>query len=172
MQQGTATGTSSSGEIGGPLPVVGKDAIDILVNDHQTIKTLLSKFVAAKSSDRQAALDQLKAALTVHNATEENLVYPAIDKIAHQHGETKDLYHETAEADIAIFELDTLIKAGNDTEVSAKADALQQAVLQHIENEEASAFHHLRDRADETHTALLTQAVRQFRRSLSFTPGV
>ncbi len=172
QQSGITTGTSSSGEIGAPLPVTGKDAVDILINDHQTIKTLLSKFVTASSSDRQAALDRLKAALTVHNATEENLVYPAIDKIAHRHGETKDLYHETSEADIAIFELDTLIKQGVDTDVDAKATALQQAVLEHIENEESSAFRHLRESADETESSLLTQAVRQFRRSLSFTSSV
>jgi hemerythrin superfamily protein len=169
MQQSGITTGRSSGEIGGPLPVVGENAIDILLNDHRTIKGLLSTLTAAtQTSARRAALEQLKAVLTVHNATEENLVYPAIDKIAEQHGEASELYHQTSEADVAIFEIDTMLKKGDGADVSSKAEALAQAILEHIDKEESSAFRHLREKADATQSESLTQSVREFRRSLRF----
>ena len=64
------------------LPVRGNDAVEILLNDHQVIKGLLSELTAAAGSRREAVLEQLKGVLTIHNATEENLVYPAINKVA------------------------------------------------------------------------------------------
>ncbi len=65
------------------LTTRGSDAVEILKNDHQVIKQLLSSLTqATQTQERQTILDQLKAVLTVHNATEENLVYPALQSVA------------------------------------------------------------------------------------------
>lgn len=152
-----------------PLPLRGNDAIEILLNDHQVIKSLLSRLTqAGQASQRKQVLDQLKAALTIHNATEENLVYPALEKVAGKKTEAQKLYHETAAADVLIFELDTMLKEGDDSDFDAKAEKLQGAVLEHIEDEEDSAFPHIQEKAEPEESQMLTESVREFRNSFRF----
>ncbi len=159
-----------------PLPVRGSDTVEILISDHQQIKRLLSALTESTAApSRKQTLEQLKAALTIHNATEENLVYPALSEVAHKKGEARKLYHETAEADILVFELDTMLKEGKDGNFTTTAEKLQKAVLEHIDDEESSAFPHLQKGADPMHAQLLTTSVREFRSALQFnsaaTPG-
>jgi hemerythrin superfamily protein len=151
------------------LPARGKDAIDILVNDHDTIKALLERLIGAtKKTERKHVVEQLKGSLAVHNATEESIVYPALNRLAHKRGEADHLYHETAEADVALFELDSLLKEGDDEAFVTKAKAFRDAVLNHIDNEEKSAFPHLRDNVDTAQARDLTKSVRTFRGAINF----
>lgn len=154
---------------GDVLPVRGHDAIEILVNDHILIKSLLTKLTqAADERGRQSAVDELKGVLTIHNATEENLVYPALRSIAGRKSESEHLYHETAEADVLAFELDAMLREGKDRDFAAKAKQFQRAVLEHIDHEEHKAFPHLRERAAPQQAQLLTESVREFRTALRF----
>ena len=153
------------------LPAQGGDAIEILINDHALIKTLLESLTAAVDvGERSNALERLKAALTIHNATEENLVYPAIERVAKKKSEAERLYHETAEADVAVFELDSLLKEGRGEEdaFATTAEKLRDAVIEHIEEEEKHAFKMLREHADTAQAEMLTRSVRQFRGALHF----
>jgi hemerythrin superfamily protein len=148
----------------GPLPVRGNDATEILINDHQVIKSLLSDLMqAADMQRRKQTMEQLKAALTIHNATEENLVYPALREIGRKKWESQRLYHETAEADVLLFTLDTMLKKGEDAHFQRTAEMLRDAVHEHIEDEEQSAFPHLQERADPQQSQMLTQSLREFR---------
>ena len=57
-----------------PVATVGLDALDILMNDHVAIKGLVTDLAGATDSARRKDIfAQLKAVLTIHNATEENL---------------------------------------------------------------------------------------------------
>jgi hemerythrin superfamily protein len=153
------------------LPTKGSDAVEILMNDHQIIKTLLEQLTSAvDTAERKSALDELKAALTIHNATEENLVYPAIERIAKKKAEAQHLYHETAQADVVVFELDSMLKEGRGEEdaFAREAAKLRNAVLEHIEEEERKAFVHLREEADDEQSEKLTRSVRQFRGGLHY----
>jgi hemerythrin superfamily protein len=153
------------------MPVRGNDAVEILVNDHQTIKTMLDDLTSATQMDRRKdVLEQLKGALTIHNATEENLVYPALNKVAGKKLESEKLYHETAEADTLLFECDVMLKQGNDADFQAKARKLQTAILEHIDDEEQKAFPHLQKGANPQQAQMLTTSVREFRSALHFTP--
>ena len=144
--------------------VQGGNAIEILLNDHTTIKQLLTRLVQSQETQqRTQVLEQLKGILTLHNAVEENLVYPALNKVAHKKSESMKLYNETAEADVLLFELDTMLKTGATEEFEAKAKKFQGAVLEHIEDEEEKAFPHLRDGADPSQQAMLTKSVHEFR---------
>jgi hemerythrin superfamily protein len=166
MQRTTATKKSGAA---GPLPLSGNDPVEMLENDHIVIKGLLDELTALDdAASRQQSFEALKAALTIHNATEENIVYPAIAKVAHKPTESKQLYHETAEADTLVFELDTLLKEGDEAAFTTKAKKLQKAVLAHIEEEETSAFPHLQKGASEEQVEQLTQSVREFRSALQF----
>jgi hemerythrin superfamily protein len=156
----------------GQLPARGSDAIEILINDHQVVKALLEQLTKAhETTQRQAVLEQLKAALTIHNATEENLVYPALNKVARKKWESQRLYHETAEADVLIFELDTMLKQGDESDFTRKCEKLRDAILEHIDDEERSAFQHLRENAEPQQAQMLTESVREFRNALRFAPS-
>jgi iron-sulfur cluster repair protein YtfE (RIC family) len=151
------------------LPVRGNDAVEILTNDHEVLRGILNDFTAASGTEqRRAALEQLKAGLTIHNATEENLVYPALAKVAGKKAEAQKLYHETAEADILIFEIDSMLKEGETDGIDAKAEKLQSAILEHMEDEESKAFPHLQDNAEPQQAQMLTQSVREFRSAMQF----
>jgi len=150
------------------LPVRGNDAVEILENDHNVIKDLLAQLTSASNSQRMEVLEQLKGVLTIHNATEENLVYPAINKVAGSKMESQHLYHETAEADVLLFELDTLLKQGEDDEFARKAEKFHEAVLHHIDEEENKAFPRLEENADPESAAQLADSMRTFRSSLHF----
>jgi hemerythrin superfamily protein len=154
------------------LPARGNDAVEILENDHEVIKELLDQLTSATNSKRADVLGLLKGVLTIHNATEENLVYPAINKVAGSKLESQHLYHETAEADVLFFELDSLLKEGNDDEFARKAVKFRDAVLHHIDEEENKAFPRLQENGDPQNAASLTESMREFRKSLHFeTPG-
>lgn len=146
------------------LPMRGNDAIEILTNDHQTIKSLLSSLTQGTGmSGRQETLERLKACLTIHNATEENLFYPALQVVAGKKSESQKLYHETAAADVLVFELDTMLKEGDDSGFTKTAEKLQAAILEHIEDEEQKAFKDLQEKAEPQQAQMLTQSVREFR---------
>lgn len=150
------------------LPAHGKDAVEILLNDHKVIEELLGELTKAKKTQREEVLGQLKGVLTIHNATEENLVYPAIDKVGGSKLEAEHLYHETAEADTLLFELDSMLKEQDDSEFSKKAEKFADAVRHHIQEEEEKAFPRLRKNADESRSETLTDSVKDFRKALHF----
>lgn len=146
------------------LPVRGSDPGEILINDHQVIKGLLAQLVAANAADtRLAALESLKAALTIHNAMEETLFYPALATVAGKAHESQHLYTETAEADVVVFRLDTMLKTGETTTFGETARALQAAILEHIDDEEEKAIPHLQKHAEPNQSALLLTSMREFR---------
>jgi hemerythrin superfamily protein len=147
------------------LPVRGRDTVEILENDHVVIKELLGRLAQGEGAPRQT-LEQLKGVLTIHNATEENLVYPALNKVAHKKAESEQLFHETAEADTLLFELDALLKEGDEATFKAKAKKFANAVLHHIEEEESTAFPQLKKGSQPDQAAMLTESVREFRSHL------
>lgn len=153
------------------LPVRGNDAVEILLNDHQVIKTLLRELTEATGPQREQVLEQLKGVLTIHNATEESLVYPALNKVAGSKLESQHLYHETAEADTMLFELDSMLKERDQSDFAARAQKFADAVRHHIEEEEQKAFPRLQENADARHSELLAQSVKTFRKSLHFETG-
>jgi hemerythrin superfamily protein len=150
------------------LPARGSDAVEILMNDHDVIENLLIDLTEATGKTRKQVLEQLVGVLTIHNATEENLVYPAINKVAGSKLEAQHLYHETAEADTLLFELDSMLKEHDDSEFAARAEKFADAVRHHIEEEEQKAFPRLRENADARHSEILAASVKKFRESLHF----
>ena len=150
------------------LPTRGNDAAEILRNDHQVIKSLLTELTTASEPQRRQVMEQLKGVLTIHNATEENLVYPALNKVAGSKVEADHLYHETAEADVLLFELDSMLKESKSADFVAKAEKFQKAVLAHIDEEEQKALPRLHNNADPEKAESLTESVREFRKALHF----
>ncbi len=144
-------------------PATGGNAIDILLEDHRKIKALMNQIAqtsAGNPTQRAQLLQQLADLLTVHNSTEENLVYPAIRDIAARPNDAAMLYHQQDEAKIIVFELDQLSKS--DPRWSSRFATLHSAVLAHVAQEENIDFPHLRTAAGPK-LAELTTKVRQLR---------
>ena len=150
------------------LPVRGDDAVEILHNDHRVIKTLLTELTSEAPQERKRVFDRLVGVLTIHNSTEENLIYPAINKLGGSKEESQHLYHETADADVLAFELDALLKGGDVSQFGVKAEKFQEAVLAHIDEEESNALPRLLEIGDPRKVEELAEAVRTFRKSLHF----
>ncbi len=154
----------------GLAPAIGNDVIEILENDHRRIKQLLADLVGAADDDARAeVLNELKALLTIHNASEENLIYPAVRVLGKRPSESDKLYHQQDEAKVAVWELDML--AEDDGDFEARAKKLQSAVSAHIDKEEKTEFPHLREAAGEEAMDELTGALRELRASLQFKPS-
>jgi hemerythrin superfamily protein len=152
-------------------PAKGRDATEILVNDHRTIKGIIDELVDLTPPELWAKkFEELKRILTIHNATEENLVYPAIAKVAGDEKEASQLYHETAAADMLVFELDAALKNGSNDTFLAKLAKLRDAVHEHIDEEEKTAFLRLRESVDGAKSESLTRSVKEFRDALTFKP--
>jgi hemerythrin superfamily protein len=153
------------------LPIRGNSVHEVVENDHEVIKGLLNSLQhSAARDERMRILEQLKGALTIHNAMEENLIYPALDKVAGHKFETLKLYNETASADIMLFQIDTMLKEGDDTKFADTRKKLHDAVFKHIEAEEKSALPHLQKGADSSEAQMLMESVREFRSAVRFMP--
>jgi len=139
----------------------GGDAVAILMNDHQRIKSLFDDLLDGDGSTRPEIIERLTPLLVVHNATEENVVYPAIHSIAQRPHHAKGLYHQQDEAAIAFFDLGML--EPGDPEFVRKAVELRDALLAHVREEEESEFPHLRESITPEGMAKLTADVREFR---------
>ena len=154
----------------GGVPVTGNDAIEILENDHRVIKDLFSRLVAASEpSEQSLVLDKLKAILTIHNATEENLVYPALRVAASRAKDADALYHQQDEAKVGIWKLDAILTGSLKNEDFCKhAKELQEAVLAHVRKEEETEFPHLHESLKGKSLTQLTEAIREFRGKFTF----
>lgn len=156
-----------------PLSAQGESAIDTLVHEHDAVKGLLQRLRSAQATaERQQCLQEIQQLLTIHNATEENLIYPALNKIAGHKLEPLKLYNETAQADMMLFELDTMLKTGDLEDFAKKAERFAKAVMEHIDDEESKAFQHLRDEAEPQEMRMLNESFLRFRESLFEGAGV
>lgn len=137
------------------------DAIAILMNDHLRIKALFDQLVDGDGSTRPGLLAELKPLLVVHNAGEENVVYPAIFGIAMRPHHAKGLYHQQDDATVAFWELQQMDPG--DPEFLRKAADLRDALLAHVRHEEESEFPELRQTLTPEALAKLTAELMQFR---------
>lgn len=164
-----ANGNTATAPKGG-APVAGDDAIEMLENDHRLIKDLFTKLLAASQvSEQSLVLENLKAVLTVHNATEENLVYPAVRVAASRAKDADTLYHQQDEAKVGIWKLNAILMGALKNEDFGKhARELQDAVLAHVRKEEQTEFPHLRNALKGKGLTHLTDAIREFRSKFIF----
>lgn len=115
----------------------GKDATELLKQDHRTVEGLFADFEKARTRTQKTRLvEQITSELKVHAELEEKIFYPAL------RAETDD----EAKLDEAQVEHDTLKILIADLESSdaeqpffeAKVKVLKEYVTHHVEEEEAS----------------------------------
>jgi hemerythrin-like domain-containing protein len=125
------------------------DAITLLKDDHDKAKKMLKELEETTEravKTREQLFTKLKTELTVHEAIEEEIFYPAL----RQHAEAKDIvleaYEEHNVVDMVMGELEQT--PFEDETWIAKFTVMKENLEHHIEEEEGEMFEQARDLFD------------------------
>jgi hemerythrin superfamily protein len=138
------TTSHASDKIPKPIPTETEpqDAISLLTEDHEHVKTLFEQFEQlgdrANVSKQKLAL-QICTELTKHAAIEEEIFYPAVRKASK---DSADIVDEATVEHAGVKDLVAQIlsmDAGDDL-FDAKVKVLSEQVLHHVEEEEGEMF--------------------------------
>lgn len=145
------------------------DAISILVREHDAVKQRFGVLLEAEGARRAAVLEEIKQMLAVHNASEENVIYPAVNSIAERPMHARTLYHEQDDAEVGLWELSQM--KPDDPEFVRKGADVRDALLAHVKREEETEFKHLREEMSAEEAQKLNEEFHAFRVSLAEKAG-
>ena len=115
------------------------DVVDFLASQHQQIKSLFAKTIAASGEAREKAFVDLRRLLAVHETVEEEIVHPrAKRKIANGEAVVGQRLEEEHEAKTVLQKLEKLDV--DSVEFTRLLTELRDAVLDHAEHEEKDEF--------------------------------
>jgi hemerythrin superfamily protein len=123
--------------------VSAKTPMQLLKQDHRTVKELFNEYAKLEPADRDAReqlFRKINEELTIHSELEERLFYPAVREV--QTDEAQDIVSEAIEEHRI---MKTLLEELSDLEpgqpaFEAKMKVLRDTVLQHVEEEEKEMF--------------------------------
>lgn len=141
------------------------DAISILMREHQAVKDRFQALLDSQCTTRSAILEEIKRMLAVHNASEENVIYPAVHSLVQRPMHARTLYHEQDDAEVALWDLASL--EPDDPEFVRKGSELLDALLAHVRREEETEFRHLREELSPEELRELTTDFLAFREALA-----
>jgi iron-sulfur cluster repair protein YtfE (RIC family) len=138
----STTTTSKSKAPRAPQTTGTIDAIELLTQDHKTVKELFEKY--ENLSDRSTAskkklATQICLELTKHATAEEEIFYPAVREAS---GDTEDLVDEATVEHASAKDLIAQILEMNpgDDLYDAKVKVLSEQIEHHVEEEEKEMF--------------------------------
>ena len=141
LLRGAAKGAAAAVARRLPWGTSENDPIVLLEADHRRFEELLEQGNATTergTKRRNELLATLTAALKVHEAIEEQILYPALEPHAETHDIVLEGYEEHHVADLIVTELRRLAK--NDEKWGAKFKVLEESLAHHIEEEERKMF--------------------------------
>ncbi|PZR79689.1 MAG: cation-binding protein [Candidatus Aeolococcus gillhamiae] len=128
------------------------DAIELLIEDHRTVKDLFGRFDrSVRSQTLRRLADQIVRELSVHAAIEEAKLYPIVRKEL-DGGEflyTKSR-EEHQQMDVILADLDEGLEEAHTPAFAAHIASLRREVERHVEEEERRIFPLLRRAISET----------------------
>ena len=115
----------------------------MLKTDHATVKKMFEKEgkLTKKDSEKKASLfNQIKAALEVHAAIEEEIFYPAVKKARSEHvkDEVREAYEEHKQIKTLLAEISGITPADETWDMKVKV--LKEDVEHHVKEEEGEMF--------------------------------
>jgi hemerythrin-like domain-containing protein len=117
------------------------DATKLLKEDHDKVKKMLQELESTTErgvKTRQELFTKVKQELTIHEAIEEEIFYPAL----REHPKTKELaleaYEEHHVVDMVMAEIESV--AFDDEQWGAKFTVMKENLEHHIEEEEGEMF--------------------------------
>ena len=144
------------------------DALTLLKQDHDKVKKMLGEMeetTERATKTRTELLAKLKEELTVHEAIEEEIFYPALK----EHAEAKEIVLEAYEEHDVVDKIMTEIEQTpvEDETWAAKLKVMKENLEHHIEEEEGEMFKQARKVFDEEALASLGERMAARKRSLA-----
>jgi hemerythrin superfamily protein len=136
-----------------------QDVIELLLDQHDQIKSLLSQVTTAQGTAKRESFEELVRLLAVHESAEEEVVHPTARRKIDSGDQVVDSrLHEEDEAKHALAELYDM--GVDNPQFDSKFAAFSNAVNEHARHEETEEFPHLRQNvpADQLHR--MARAVR------------
>jgi iron-sulfur cluster repair protein YtfE (RIC family) len=118
------------------------DVVELLTDQHERLKALMGRVVAARGEERQALFDEVRATLAHHEAAEEAVVRPLTRRApgGEEQAATRTGEEDRAKDALALMEELDVDSPGFEVQYQE----LQEAVLRHAEMEETLEFPLLR----------------------------
>jgi hemerythrin-like domain-containing protein len=115
-----------------------QDAIDLLKEDHQTVKNMLKEMAETDNSEqRSELLAQVVQELKIHTQIEEEIFYPAYQAAVFEKADERLYFEAIEEHQLVDMLLPKIQETDTDSEVfAAQAKVLQDIVEHHISEEE------------------------------------
>ncbi|MDC4223997.1 MAG: hemerythrin domain-containing protein [Candidatus Manganitrophus sp.] len=112
-------------------------ATELLIKDHQTVKDLIGRLKSSKySKDKGDLLVQIENEIQLHSQAEEQIFYPAMREYDNELIEHSVEEHRQVDQILT----DLVGMSGNDKNFQNKISELEQALNDHIEEEEGTLF--------------------------------
>jgi hemerythrin superfamily protein len=127
------------------------DALTLLKADHEKVKGMLTKLdetTERAEVTRTEGLQALKRELTIHEAIEEEILYPALKEFSKTRDITFEAYEEHHVVDTIMAELEQT--PVDDEMWAAKFTVMKENLEHHIEEEEGEIFKQARQVMDES----------------------
>jgi hemerythrin superfamily protein len=124
------------------------DALELLKQDHETVKDLFEEAEEADENELEAICQQIKAQLETHAHIEETVFYPAMEKYDELKEMVRESLKEHNQIKNLLREMDSI---GADAEqLEAKLEELMETVEHHAEDEEeGNMFPKIREICDQ-----------------------
>jgi hemerythrin-like domain-containing protein len=144
------------------------NALALLKEDHDKVKAMLSELEETTEraiKTRTRMLAKLKQELTVHEAIEEEIFYPAMK----EHAEAKDIVLEAYEEHDVVDAIMTEIERTpvEDETWAAKLKVMKENLEHHIDEEEGEMFEHARRIFDGDTLEMLGEQMQARKRALA-----
>jgi hemerythrin superfamily protein len=140
-------------DLGRRSPTEGEamDALELLKDDHDKVKKLLEQGESTTEravKTREELFDKIKGELKVHEAIEEEVLYPALKEFAETKEIVLEAYEEHHVVDVILGELEAT--PVDDETWAAKFTVMKENLEHHIEEEEEEMFKQAREVMDES----------------------
>jgi hemerythrin superfamily protein len=116
------------------------DAIALLKQDHEKVRTLLGQLENATGARRQKLLGQIETELKVHTTIEEEIFYPAYHQAARKKDDKKLFFEAIQEPHVVDLVLPEMNDGASPEELKARAKVLKDLVEHHADEEEKQMF--------------------------------
>ena len=114
---------------------MAKDAIELLIDDHNEVKRLFNEILEGDAEDNEETFVQLKNALLAHSRIELEIFYPRVqEKVDNGRDMIADAKEDHRKVEEMLTTLEETGVDGDDFETNLRT--LQRAVLDHAENDE------------------------------------
>lgn len=134
----------------------GSGWLALVIHHHEQIEAAFADVKGASNAvARVAAQRRLAIMLTGHSIAEESVIYPAIDLVADEKGDSTTAYTQQSAAKVEMSALDDLEPMSQD--YLDKLEHIEGAVAHHVYEEEGTWFVDLQEKASPQVKAKLTR---------------